>query len=411
MRITWKCLDNKIHIYRSQDGGGVGGCGVHLSPQMHQEYIYKMEQFSQSTCCTLAEDLGHLKGQERSPCNGVGRKKEKGKKGRGEEVGWDLHPWWGAEGEERFPHLGKPPHWWEDQLGLKGSFRGLEESATTSLCRQDRVRPTQMVLTTALCTPSWDMCLPVCTEAGCWNMGFGEQTWGGDCCRLWGYSQKGREWGALQMGMLMEETQTREMKHHCWVTCKGWGHHCSLSPHEPAPSSQALGRVPAGVGSRVPGRHLLRPLPGWAACSPWCHHRPLLPNGLACLNHHPGTIPPARPTCPDCLLGPLLPGRARVLQQTREHSWWVAPIQRWGWNHRWVSGAVWLRKKSWNLSLWLHEPQIYTSADSFVNSAPAEHPNGQQMLLKLRWVWLQQLRDLWACTCEGWAKKESELPP
>ena len=54
-------------------------------------------------------------------------------KGRGEEAGWDLHPLWGAEGEERFLYLGKPSHWWRDQLGQKGSFRGSEESPATGL--------------------------------------------------------------------------------------------------------------------------------------------------------------------------------------------------------------------------------------------------------------------------------------
>ena len=29
---------------------------------------------------------------------------------RGEEVGWDMHPWRGTEGEEWLLHLGKPPH-------------------------------------------------------------------------------------------------------------------------------------------------------------------------------------------------------------------------------------------------------------------------------------------------------------
>ena len=32
-----------------------------------------------------------------------------------------------------FPHPGKPLHWRGDQLGQKGSFRGLEESAAVSL--------------------------------------------------------------------------------------------------------------------------------------------------------------------------------------------------------------------------------------------------------------------------------------
>ena len=61
----------------SQDGR-IEGCGVHLSPQVHQEYIYKWSN-SQSACCTLAEDLGHLKGQEKSSHNWVGLKKEKKK--------------------------------------------------------------------------------------------------------------------------------------------------------------------------------------------------------------------------------------------------------------------------------------------------------------------------------------------
>lgn len=45
-----------------------------------------MEQFSQSSDWTLAEGLGHLKVQQRSPYNWVGWKK-KVEKGREEEVG------------------------------------------------------------------------------------------------------------------------------------------------------------------------------------------------------------------------------------------------------------------------------------------------------------------------------------
>ena len=63
-------------------------------------------------------------------------------------------PLQGAEGEERFPHLGKPPHWWRDQLGQKGNFWGLEESPATICDRRHRVRPTQMVHATALCSPA-----------------------------------------------------------------------------------------------------------------------------------------------------------------------------------------------------------------------------------------------------------------
>ena len=34
-----------------QDGRGVGGCGVHLSPQIHQEYTFRYS----SACLTPAE--------------------------------------------------------------------------------------------------------------------------------------------------------------------------------------------------------------------------------------------------------------------------------------------------------------------------------------------------------------------
>ena len=38
-------------VQREQDGGGVGGCGVHLSPQIHQEYTFRHK----NACGTPAE--------------------------------------------------------------------------------------------------------------------------------------------------------------------------------------------------------------------------------------------------------------------------------------------------------------------------------------------------------------------
>ena len=38
--------------------------------------------------------------------------------------------------------------------------------------------------------------------------------------------------------------------------------------------------------------------------------------------------------------------------------------------------------------LWPPKPQSYASADGFQNSVPTEYPNGQQVLLQLRWSWL-----------------------
>ena len=56
----------------------------------------------------------------------TGQDKRKKRKGR-EEAGWDLSPWWGAGGEEKLQHLGKPLYQQGDQMGQKGRFGVLEE--------------------------------------------------------------------------------------------------------------------------------------------------------------------------------------------------------------------------------------------------------------------------------------------
>ena len=130
-----------------------------------------MEQFSQSTCWTLAEDLVHLKGQERSLHNQVGWKKEGKRKvrGRGKRP---MPVAGGAEGEERFPHPGKPPHQRGGKLGQKGSFGGYWRRVQPLVCgRQDRVGPTQMVRATGLHPPAWEVCTPMWTGRGWVLMG------------------------------------------------------------------------------------------------------------------------------------------------------------------------------------------------------------------------------------------------
>ena len=46
---------------------------------------------------------------------------------REEEVDLDLHPWKGAEGEQRFPQYTESPCQWGDQLEKERSFSCLEE--------------------------------------------------------------------------------------------------------------------------------------------------------------------------------------------------------------------------------------------------------------------------------------------
>ena len=46
-----------------------------------------------------------------------------------------MHSWDKAGIKERFPHPGKSLCWWGDQLGLRRSFKALEESTAIGLQR------------------------------------------------------------------------------------------------------------------------------------------------------------------------------------------------------------------------------------------------------------------------------------
>jgi len=45
------------NIYREKDGGGVGGCGVHLSLWIHQEYTYRHKSACRTPAESIKEDL------------------------------------------------------------------------------------------------------------------------------------------------------------------------------------------------------------------------------------------------------------------------------------------------------------------------------------------------------------------
>ena len=153
----------------------------------------QMEQFSQSTCWTLAEDLRPLKGQERFLCNKVGWKKEEGKrKRRGRGTG--PAPLAGSWRREEVPTLGEAPSLVGRSVGTERQLWELsEESAATGLWQAGQ---SETYTDGPYHSPA---CLSLrgvstCAEgARCWNMGFGEQTQGEDCCWLWGDSLMGQE--------------------------------------------------------------------------------------------------------------------------------------------------------------------------------------------------------------------------
>ena len=170
-------------------------------------------------CRTWAEELGHLKGQERFLLSQVGQKNEGGK-GRGKEAGWDLQNPGGTE-ERRGLHIQGSP-------SLRGTQLGQKERLI--LCGKRTLQP--------VCRTEWDLytgcwaqpcprslrgCPPLHTRAGCWNVGIGEQTQAENCGWLWGDILRGQEGGRSSAnGMLVEEAwTTREAEQRCWVMPKG----------------------------------------------------------------------------------------------------------------------------------------------------------------------------------------------
>ena len=87
---SWSC-PAKMHLKRwhwgEQDGGGVGGCGVHLSSWIHQEHTFR----HRSACRTPAESKQEYLPSGKNTQNHakLGRMKELGRKA-GVLVGLDL---------------------------------------------------------------------------------------------------------------------------------------------------------------------------------------------------------------------------------------------------------------------------------------------------------------------------------
>ena len=61
----------RMQLQQSQDSG-IGGHGVHISSQVHQEHIGTILTEHSQHYMTLVEGLGHLRGQEKSLSNWAG---------------------------------------------------------------------------------------------------------------------------------------------------------------------------------------------------------------------------------------------------------------------------------------------------------------------------------------------------
>ena len=339
-----------------------------------------MKQFSQSTSWTLAEDLGHLKGQERSPHNRVDERKKKGNR-RGEEEGWDLLPWWANWRRGEVPASEEAPLPAGRSIGTEGELQGLsEESAAIGLWQAGQSE----TYTDGLChNPACPSLRRVSTGAhGDWmlehgvrraNLGRGlllsvrRQPEGTEVRKSTTRNACGGNPDHHRSEVpLLSDTQgvglpLQPLSPHTgpWPPDNRKGHHWGQLSHV---QGQAIGRPPQSQFSCTRGCWLPHArCPHWGSCNPGCH----------------------------CLWVPSSMEWTCVLQGSlRSKPLWVDHTQRCGLNHTWAPGAMQLRKKGWYLSSQLHKPQIDTPATGFVNSVPTEHLNRQQVLPQPRQVWL-----------------------
>lgn len=116
----------------SQDGR-IGGHGACLNSQTHQQHIYKWKNPHRAPA-EQWQGHGVLERTGKTPVQ-PDRMKER-EKNRGNETG--PAPVVGAE-EETFPHLGKPPYEWGDQLGQRAASGAGRRAHQPACSRQVRV--------------------------------------------------------------------------------------------------------------------------------------------------------------------------------------------------------------------------------------------------------------------------------
>lgn len=122
-------FQNNDQKERNQDGG-IGVHEIHLSSQVHQEYIYKWNNFHRAP----AEDWQKTwtpKRETKIPSQ-LGRMKERKIVKRNKK--WGQQPWWEADGEENsLSQKCLPTQQWGNELGQTRPFEGFKENAVDGL--------------------------------------------------------------------------------------------------------------------------------------------------------------------------------------------------------------------------------------------------------------------------------------
>ena len=212
----------------------------------------RLHMQTESLLRELAEDLGNLKGQERSLCTRKDERKKKEKKG--EKVKW---AWcsWGIWRRREIPESWKDPSPADRSARTGGSFRGLEKRALSRLRQTGQSDGYTEGLSHSPCTQAWDTRWPV-WNPGRGSLGFGEETRekvATDCADDLRVGER-----SLDRPLLEDAQAATGGKRLCRVACRRWtaSQPCSWptaacpwdGPGAPEPAPR--GWVAWGVGGR-----------------------------------------------------------------------------------------------------------------------------------------------------------------
>ena len=250
--------------------------------------------------------------------NQVGWKKEK------REPWWNLHLWGDSWRETGCCTQDSPPTIGRISWDIEGAS-GANSRVQQPVCgRQDRVRTSWILCAATLWPPEWVVCLLLCKEVGCWNVGFEEWTHEEDNCwlqRTW--RNKSKVLYRDRMERFVEAQPVIQAEWHCLVAQKGQDHYCIPFPLFWPSCYHVLEEALIWAGSSAPPLSVLQFCQAQVGLHAYSHQSLLWfasPIGLIYqASWHLGTLPP---------------GQEHVFWGSlRSRGQYEECTQRWGWNH------------------------------------------------------------------------------
>ena len=217
---SWSC-PAKMHLRRwpwgEQDGGGVGGLGVHLSPWIHQECTFRHRNACRTPVESGQEYLTSRK-EYIEPCK---TRQDEGTRGGNRSV------------SRTGPALGGLGIWSRGPIPTSGQLSESEERHLKLRVKQlisgnlNEMRIRQSLLQPYI--PQTGKRVP---RTGQW-LGAGVKGLWSNPRRALLLTVKRRiegMWGRRLWWEMEESQAAMEARRYCWVMYRGWNHHHSLSP-------------------------------------------------------------------------------------------------------------------------------------------------------------------------------------